>query len=393
MTVLAQTKQQIRIPLASPEVLDADIDAVVGVLRSSQLSLGPKLLAFERAIADYVGAEHAVAVNSGTSGLHLCIRALGIAEGDEVIVPSFTFIAAANAIRMERAVPIFVDIDPLTMNIDPEKVLAAITPKTRALMVVHTFGRPAEMAPLLGIANRYGLRVIEDACESIGAEYQGKKVGTFGDAGVFAFYPNKQITTGEGGMIVTQNARLADAVRSLRNQGRGAHGEWLEHTHVGFNYRLPEMNCALGLEQLRRIEEILVRRAEIAGWYHRLLQDSLALTLPGFTMEGCRLSWFVYVVRLGPRFSRQDRDAIVQKMAAQGIGCGRYFAPIHLQPAYQDLPAARNSLPITEFTGERCLALPFFHRITFAQVQEVCETLIAALAEMQLKLPAVRGVR
>lgn len=374
-----------RIPLASPEVTEADIDAVSRVLRSTQLSLGPKLPEFERAMADYVGAEHAVAVNSGTSGLHLCVRALGIGEGDEVILPSYTFIAVANAIRMERATPVFVDIDPVTLNLDPDKVEAAITPRTRAMMVVHTFGRPAEMAPLLGIAKRHGLRIIEDACEAIGAEYRGKKVGPIGDAGVFAFYPNKQITTGEGGMIVTQHARIAAAARAMRNQGRGNpdRGQWLEHTDVGYNYRLSEMQCALGIEQLRRIEDILARRAAIAGWYDRFLQGHPDLLLPALAVNDCRLSWFVYVVRLSERFSREDRDAIVRTLAAQGIGCGRYFAPIHLQPAYRDLLPLRESLAITESAGERCVALPFFNRITIAQVQEVCDALQAALLEQK----------
>ena len=207
---------QIRIPLSSPDITEADIEAVVSVLRTTQLSLGPKMEAFEHALAAYVGATHAVAVNSGTSGLHLCVRSLGIGEGDEVIVPSFTFIAAANVIRMERATPVFVDIDPIALNLDPAKVEAAITSRTRALMIVHTFGRPAEMTQLLAIAKRHNLRVIEDACEAIGAEYHGQKAGLLGDTGVFAFYPNKQMTTGEGGMIVTGNGELAATARSLQ---------------------------------------------------------------------------------------------------------------------------------------------------------------------------------
>jgi perosamine synthetase len=279
-----------RIPLSAPDITEAEIEAVANVLRTHQLSLGPKLEAFESATADYVGANHAVAVNSGTSGLHLCFRCLGIGEGDEVIVPSFTFIAAANVIRMARATPIFVDIDPATLNLDPQKVEAAITSRTRAILVVHTFGRPAEMAALLDLAKRHQLRVIEDACEAIGAEYRGRKVGAIGDAGVFAFYPNKQITTGEGGMIVTNDAALAAMARALRNQGRGNPGEWLEHSFVGYNYRLSEMQCALGLEQLRRVESILARRAEVAAMYDQQLRGNPDLTLPELHVPDGRIS-------------------------------------------------------------------------------------------------------
>lgn len=377
---------QIRISLSSPDITEADIEAVVSVLRTTQLSLGPKMEAFEHALAAYVGATHAVAVNSGTSGLHLCVRSLGIGEGDEVIVPSFTFIAAANVIRMERATPVFVDIDPITLNLDPTKVEAAITSRTRALMIVHTFGRPAEMTQLLAIAKRHNLRVIEDACEAIGAEYHEQKAGLLGDTGVFAFYPNKQMTTGEGGMIVTGNGELAATARSLRNQGRRRTGDWLEHAELGFNYRLSEMNCALGLQQLRRIESMLARRAEVAGWYDQRLRKNASVVLPALDMAGCRISWFVYVVLLAPQFSREDRDAIVRQLGSEGIACGRYFAPIHLQPAYRNAAVPVNSLEVTEFAGERCIALPFFNRIAPAEVEEVCARLEAAILQRLARL-------
>jgi perosamine synthetase len=370
---------QMRIPLSGPDVTEVEIQAVVEVLRTPQLSLGPKLEAFESSIADYVGARHAIAVNSGTSGLHLCVRCLGIGEGDEVIVPSFTFVAAANAIRFERAMPVFVDIDPVSLNLNPEKVEAAITSRTRAILAVHTFGRPAEMTQLLAIAERHGLHVIEDACEALGAEYRGRKVGALGDAGVFAFYPNKQITTGEGGMVVTNDDELAARACSLRNQGRRNPREWLDHSEVGYNYRLSEMNCALGLAQLRRVESILMRRAEIAGWYDALLRDRPGLILPAAGDHDRRISWFVYVVQLAARYSREDRDAIVRKLAEQGIGCGRYFAPIHLQPAYRDLTASKTLLPVTEAAGERCIALPFFNRLSLPEVEEVCGSLVRSV--------------
>ena len=251
-----------KIALSQPDITEAEIEAVAAVLRTPRLSLGPKLEEFEQAMAAYIGVPHAVAVNSGTSGLHLCIRALGIGEGDEVIVPSFTFIAAANAIRYERAKPVFIDIDPATLNLDPGKIEAAITPRTRAIMAVHTFGCPAPMDAILAIAGRHNLVVIEDACEAIGAEYKGRKAGSLGRAAVFAFYPNKQITTGEGGMIVTGDSDLAARMRALRNQGRYDSEDWLQHAEVGYNYRISEINCALGVGQLTRIEEILSKREE-----------------------------------------------------------------------------------------------------------------------------------
>ncbi|HTU52072.1 MAG TPA: DegT/DnrJ/EryC1/StrS family aminotransferase [Acidobacteriaceae bacterium] len=373
-----------RIPLSAPDITEAEIEAVVHVLRTPQLSLGPKLEAFECATADYVGVAHAVAVNSGTSGLHLCVRCLDIREGDEVIVPSFTFIAAANVIRMERATPVFVDIDASTLNLDPQKVEAAITSRTRAILVVHTFGRPADMTALLAIAKRHGLRIIEDACEAIGAEERGRKVGAIGDAGVFAFYPNKQITTGEGGIIVTNDAALAAMARALRNQGRGNPGEWLEHSMVGYNYRLSEMQCALGLEQLSRLESILARRAVVAAMYDQQLRGNPDLMLPELHIPEGRISWFVYVVRLSGRFQRHHRDAIVAALRQQGIGCGQYFAPIHLQPAYQDLPKSKDPLTVTEHIGARSIALPFFNRISAAQVSEVCEALQAAIRAVSI---------
>src|SRR6185437_7596914 len=321
------------IPLSAPDITEAEIEAVTAVLRTARLSLGPRLEAFERAMAEYIGVPHAVGVSSGTAGLHLAMRALNIGEGDEVIVPSFTFIAAANAIRYERAIPVFVDIEPTTLNLDPARVEAAITPRTRAILAVHMFGVPADMRAILSIAERHRLLVIEDACEAIGAELDGLRVGSFGDAAVFAFYPNKQITTGEGGMVVTRNGALAKRMRALRNQGRYESDDWLQHSELGYNYRLSEMNCALGVVQLRRIESILARRERVARGYQQRLQG-LPLVLPPLQVLHGRVSWFVYVVRLGPEFEPARRDAMVRSLTAQGIGCARYFAPIHRQPAY-----------------------------------------------------------
>jgi perosamine synthetase len=364
-----------RIPLSAPDVIESDIEAVAAVLRTRTLSLGEKLEGFERGVREYVGTAHAVGVSSGTAGLHLCVKALGIGDGDEVIVPSFSFAAVANCVRYERGIPVFVDISEKTLNLDPAAVQRAIGPRTRGILMVHTFGRPAEMEELLGIARRNGLFVIEDACEAIGAEYNGRKVGGFGNAGVFAFYPNKQMTTGEGGMVTTNDARLAARVKALRNQGRGDADGWLQHSEVGFNYRISEMNCALGVGQLKRIDEILTRRAEVAAQYEARLGKLDGLQTPDLHLARGKMSWFVYVVRLGERFTRTDRDWICGEMGKRGIGCGKYFPPIHLQPAYGKEPSRKTELTVTERVGDRTLALPFFNRITDGQIAEVCDTL------------------
>ena len=365
------------IPLSSPDITEAEIAAVTAVLRTSRLSLGPQMESFERAFAEYIGTSRAVAVSSGTAGLHLCIRALNIGEGDEVIVPSFTFIAAANVIRYERATPVFVDIDAESLNLSPASIEASITPRTRAILAVHTFGRPAEMDAILDIARRHRLAVIEDACEAIGAEYNGRKAGSFGAAAVFAFYPNKQITTGEGGMVVTQRPGLAKRIRALRNQGRYDGSDWLQHAELGYNYRLPEINCALGLAQLQRIGEILERREQVARLYQKHLTGKDGLILPALQAPRSRISWFVYVVRLDTTFTEDDRNNIVAKLQAAGIGCGRYFAPIHMQPSYA--PWRTAALPATESQARRTIALPFFNRITENEIAHVCAALREAL--------------
>lgn len=371
------------IPLSAPDITDSEIEAVVSVLRGSRLSLGPVLNEFETAIAKYAGCAHAVAVNSGTSALHLALLALGIGKGDEVIVPSFTFIAAANVIRYVRATPVFVDIDPRTLNLDPARVEAAITPRTRAILVVHTFGVPAEMDVLIHLARKHNLLIIEDACEAIGAEYKGRKVGTIGDAGAFAFYPNKQITTGEGGVLVTNNSDVAASARALRNQGRRETDDWFEHSEVGYNYRISEINCALGVEQLKRIDEIIARREKVAACYRSRLEDRSDLVLPLSNVTDARISWFVYVLRLRAEHSRADRDYVTRQLSAAGVASGRYFAPIHLQPAYREFAHASANLPVTEAESSRCIALPFFNRITECQIARVCAALCDALDSLR----------
>ena len=364
-----------RIPLSSPDISESDIEAVVSVLRTPHLSLGPKLPEFEAAFANYIGVPHGVALSSGTAGLYLGLKALGIGEGDEVIVPSFAFIAAANAILHERAVPVFADIDPRTLNLDPRPVARLITPQTRAILVVHTFGYPADLAPILELAGQHNLRVIEDACEAIGAEYAGAKTGSLGDLAVFSFYPNKPITTGEGGVLVTRHAGLARAVRALRNQGRQDNDGWLEHSLLGYNYRLSELNCALGISQLARIEDILARRADIARRYQALLAPYPKITPPSSAIVNGRVSWFAYVVRLPSGFTGAQREQVMAALTAAGIGCRPYFPPIHLQPLYARYSSGAGSLPVTEELACRTLALPFFNTLKEDQIQEVCQTL------------------
>ncbi len=362
------------IPLSQPDITEAEIDAVVSVLKSTRLSLGPKVQEFEDRIAAYIDVPHAVAVSSGTAGLHLCLCAMGIGQGDEVIVPSFTFIAAANAIRYVGATPVFVDIESATLNLDPSRIRETITARTRAIIVVHTFGLPAEMELIMAIARENRLLVIEDACEALGAEYRGPRVGSFGHAAVFAFYPNKQITTGEGGVIVTRDEGLARELRALRNQGRYETDDWLQHSILGYNCRLSDINSALGCAQMQRLESILERRARVARRYSELLSPYPDLALPPTVLRGTRISWFVYVIRLAPRFRRAQRDAAVVRLRELGIQCGRYFAPIHAQPAYSMFPP-RLPLPVTEFVSERTIALPFFTTLLDHQIEHVSKCL------------------
>ena len=364
-----------RIPLSMPDVTELEISQVLEVLRTPTLSLGPKLSEFEQRMAQYVGRKHAIAVNSGTSALHLVVRALGIGDGDEVITTPFSFVSSANCLLFERARPVFVDIDPLTFNIDVNKVEEQIDKKTKAILAVDVFGYPAEWPRLEEVAEKYSLGLIEDSCEALGAEYRGKKAGSFGDAAVFSFYPNKQMTTGEGGVIVTDDDHIAMLCRSMRNQGREEGGEWLEHRRLGYNYRISDINCALGIAQLERLEEILANRAQVACWYDERLRGMDGVMTP-FSSSEVKRSWFVYVVLLAERFGRNERDRIMQGLKEAGIGCQRYFSPIHLQSFYAEMFGyRRGDFPVAEYVADRTLALPFFNRLTEAQVDEVVETL------------------
>jgi perosamine synthetase len=359
--------------MSSPDLTEVEIAAVTQVLRTPYLSIGPQIESFERLLASYIGTAYAVGVNSGTSGLHLCVIAAGVEEGDEVITTPFSFVSSANCILFERARPVFVDITPDTLCLDPARIEEAITPRTKAILAVDVFGQPADHDPIREIADRHNLLVIEDACEAIGAEYKGRKAGTLGDAAVFAFYPNKQMTTGEGGMIVTDDEEWAHLFRSLRNQGRDVFDGWLNHTRLGYNYRLDELSAAMGVAQLGRIEELLVKREQVASWYNERLVGVEGVRIPYIAPTTTRMSWFVYVVRLQPPL---DRDRVLAALKARDIPSRPYFTPIHLQPFYREkFGYRRGDFPEAEAAGDSCLALPFSSVMTEEQMDYVCSTL------------------
>lgn len=364
-----------QIHLSRPDITEKEIQAVCDVLRSPNLSLGPKLGEFERAFAEYIGTKRAVAVNSGTSGLFLCMLAMDIGPGDEVITTPFTFIASTNCILMVGARPVFVDIDPANLNIDPAGIEAKITDKTKAILPVDVFGSPAGFDKVCQIARKHNQPVLEDSCEALGSELNGKKVGTFGIMSVFAFYPNKQMTTGEGGMIMTDDNELADMCMSLRNQGRGKGGGWLGHERLGYNFRLSDINCALGIAQLSRMEEITAKRKKVARMYQEILASEDRLIVPS-EPEGCDISWFVFVVRLSEDFTQKQRDRILKAMKDRGIQVSNYFPPVHLQPFMAEKFGYKaGDFPITESVSQRTIALPFYNNLTKDEIRTVCRTL------------------
>ncbi len=371
------TTHQQTVPLSSPDITDAEREAVMAVLRTNRLSIGPRTEAFEALVAARAGRRYGVAVNSGTSGLHLCIRALGITEGDEVITTPFSFIATTNCILFEHARPVFVDIDPETYNADPSAVEAAITPRTKAILPVEVFGNTAHFDRYERIAKEHGLLLIEDSCEALGGILNGRPAGNFGDCSVFAFYPNKQITTGEGGLIVTDDENIRDLCISMRNQGRDTTA-WLSHRRMGYNYRMSEIAAALGEVQMHRLDEILAKRRKVAEMYDNALTDLAdagLVHLPPMT-ERENASWFVYVIRLADQFDQTDRDTILKRLRENGIGCSNYFAPIHLQPFIMEtLKTKPGDFPITEHIAARTIALPFFSNMTGEQVARVRDEL------------------
>jgi len=386
--------KKMQIPMSSPDITDAEREAVAEVLQSPNLSMGSRIQKFEATFQDYMGIKHAIGVSSGTAGLHLCVRAAGIDQGDLVITTPFSFVASSNVILFERAIPIFVDIDPISGNIDPQLVAKAVkdlfeggtaqdrwyprrgaenAKQLKAILPVDIFGQPADMDPICWIAEEYGLKVIEDSCEALGAEYKGRKAGTFGDFGVFAFYPNKQMTTGEGAVIITDDDQAADMMRALRNQGRSPGDTWLQHTHLGYNYRLDEMSAALGEVQASRLDSMIDKRVRVASWYSERLARIPGIEVPSVTTYTTRMSWFVYVIRFSNELDRED---ISQKLEKLGVPARPYFIPIHQQPymvtrfGYQT-----GDFPITEDLGKRGLAIPFSSVMTEEQVDYVCQSI------------------
>jgi perosamine synthetase len=371
----------IPIPLSRPDITQREIDAVVDVLHTDTLSIGPKAVEFEKLCAKLAGRRHGVAVSSGTAGLHCAMLAANIKPGDEVITTPFSFVASANCILYVGAKPVFVDIDPITLNLDLDKVNAAITPKTRAIVGVEVFGHPGGMPELEQIAQKHDLVLIEDSCEGFGGHAGKRAIGSFGRAGVYAFYPNKQITTGEGGMIVTDDDAFAATCRSLRNQGRDGMN-WLAHQRLGYNYRLSEISAALGVAQMHRLDEILEGRRRVAHHYMDRLMTSRFVTLPTLTSDDV-MSWFVFVVRLSDLFAPGDRDAVMNMLREQGIGCNNYFPPIHLQPyMVEKFGYQAGDFPVCEYVSARTLALPFFSRMSGKQVERVCTTLEKTLEKL-----------
>ncbi len=391
-----------KIHMSSPDISDADRQAVQAVLETTMLSMGPKVKGFEAAFRSLTGAQHAIAVNSGTAGLHMCVRAAGVDAGDIVITTPFSFISSTNVILFEKAVPVFVDVDPLTGNIDPDSLGQAVEdlclggeaarrwlPRTlppvnrerlgdvKAILPVDVFGQPADYDAINAVASQYDLAVIEDSCEALGGAYKGRAAGTLGDYGVFAFYPNKQITTGEGGMIITDDDQAADFMRALRNQGRAPGDTWLQHTHLGYNYRLDEMSAALGLSQIDRLDGLLAKRAQVADWYAHYLTDIEEITPPQLVESTTRVSWFVYVIRIDEDI---DRDKLALVLREEGVPVRPYFAPIHTQPYMVNMFGyKRGDYPVTENLGDRSLALPFSSKMTEEEVVTVCQSIADAL--------------
>lgn len=365
-------------PAAHPYLTKKEETYVLKTLRTGMLSIGPFIKKFEKLFAKKIGTRYACAVSSGTAGLHLALLAAGIKKGDEVITSPFSFIASANAILYVGAKPIFVDIDPVTYNLDPKQIEKKITKHTKAILPVHIFGQPADMSTIMRIARKYKLIVIEDACESLLATHRGKRAGTFGIAGVFAFYPNKQMTTGEGGMIVTNDKRVDELCRSLRNQGRTPNMQWLDHKYLGYNYRMDELSAAIGLAQIENIGFLIRKRQELAQWYHQALTPlTKYLELPR-TARNNTHTWFLYVVRI--KNTQLSRDKIIKELVARGIGSKPYLPSIHLFEFYRKMFGyRRNRYPVSERVSASTLSLPFYINLTkkdLAHIAKVMHTVL-----------------
>ncbi len=372
------------IPLARPDIGENEIYYVNEVLRSGVLSIGPVIERFEQQISKYIGVKHAVAVNSGTSALHLMMRACGIEEGDEVITTPFSFIASTNCILFEGGKPIFVDIDPRTYNLDISQVEAKITPKTKAILPVDVFGQPFDIEAVNDIARRHDLVVIQDSCEALGSVWNGKKVGSQSKVAAFAFYPNKQITTAEGGVIVTNDDEIAELCRSMRSQGRADTGTWLQHQRLGYNYRLSEVHAAIGVAQMERLDEIIAARQKVAEMYARRLQGIPGVSAPWIDGNVTRMSWFVYVITLDAGVNRND---VMYRLQEEGVGCKPYFTPIHHQPHIIKMTGySPGDFPVTEDIAARTIALPFFTKMSEEQVNTVTSKLATILDSLKFML-------
>lgn len=365
------------IGLSAPYVDETEEELVLEVIRSGRLAFGPMIEEFERALAERVDAPYVAAVSSGTAGLHLCMKLADIAPGDEVVTTPLSFIASANAIVYEGGIPVFVDVDPTTLNLDPAAVEAAITPRTKALVLVDLFGYPLDMDSFAELAARHDLAIIEDACEALGATYRGQQVGSFGHPAVFAFYPNKQVTTGEGGAVALGTEDEWDLVKSLANQGRTDRGETFAHDHIGYNYRLDELSAALGVAQLRKLDTILELRDEVAARYNALLAEVEGIRLLCPDDDVHRRSWFVYVVFVDPP---AERSSVMAFLAAEGIASKPYLPAIHLQAAYRDrFGFSPGMYPVAEAAGAQGLALPFHTGLSAGDQERVVGALARAL--------------
>lgn len=386
------------IPMSQPDITDLERETVSAVLQTNYLSMGPYVLEFEKAFREFTGSRHAIAVNSGTAGLHLCVRAAGWEDGDWVVTTPFSFVSSTNVLLFERVTPVFVDVDPLTGNIDPQQTAAAVQDlmssrekslkwlpekgysadgKLKGIIGVDVFGQPADFSAINETAKTSGLKTIEDSCESMGAEYKNRPAGRLADFGVYAFYPNKQITTGEGGLVVTDNDADADMIRALRNQGRAPGDTWLDHSYLGYNYRMDEMSAALGAAQMQRIDHLIRERNQVASWYRQELSDIDGIECPVSASTTTRDSWFVFVIRLKPGL---DRVSVSERMIALGVPVRPYFSPIHLQPYMREKFGYKpGSYPVTEDLGRRGLAIPFSGKMTLDQVQEVAAVIRQAL--------------
>jgi perosamine synthetase len=370
------------IEMASADIDETDLQGVIDVVKSKRLALGPKNLSFEKMVCEKFNVKHAITVNSGTSALHLIVKAMGLGPGDEVLVPSYTFVASVNALLFEGAVPVFVDIDPETYCFDPKDAEKKITPKTKAIMVVDVFGHPADWNGIDKFAKKHQLKVIDDCCEAIGSKYHGKWLGSFGDAGAFAFYPNKQMTTGEGGMIVTNDDKIAELCRAYRNQGRGAMSAWLEHDLLGYNYRMDEMSAALGCSQFKKLDYLVKGREDVAHKYLELLAPHQSIRTQ-IIKPNVVMSWFVFVVTL-PRGT--DRTAIMMELEKKGIPSRAYFSPVHEQKYFREMKTYSNvKLPVTNDISERTLALPFHNKLTVEEITFVVDSLVQSLGKQQKK--------